>query len=152
MRERVEVAWTVRGPRPLSTAEVRRIVALALAHGDRSDLEVAVVFVSDPHLARMHADYLDDPSPTDVLAFELPGEGRGPMAELYVSVDRARVVARRRKLPPARELALYVVHGCLHLCGYDDHRPRERSAMRAAERRVLAKLGWAKDRTRGRKR
>jgi probable rRNA maturation factor len=63
-----------------------------------------------------------------------------------VSVERARVEARRRDLSPERELALYVVHGCLHLCGFDDRAPRPRARMRAAERAVLARLGYAAER------
>jgi len=137
-----EVAWTLPGPRLLSDEEVRRAVDAALAHGRRPELAVAVVFVGDRALARLHARHLDDPSRTDVMAFELGTEGHGPAGELYVSVERARAVARARDLAPEAELALYVVHGCLHLCGYDDHAPRARAAMRAAERAVLTRLGY----------
>jgi probable rRNA maturation factor len=137
-----EIAWTVPGPRLLSEAEVRAAVAAALAHGGRPALLVAVAFVSDKALARLHGRWLGDPRPTDVLAFELGETGQGPAGELYVSVDRARAVARALDLPPERELALYVVHGCLHLCGHDDRRARPRARMRAAERTVLARLGF----------
>ncbi len=140
-----EVAWTVPGPRLLSDAEVRAAVAAALAHGRRPGLALAVVFVTDAELARLHGRYLGDPSPTDVMAFELGGEGGGPGGELYVSVERARAEARARDLPPERELTLYVVHGCLHLCGHDDLRPGPRARMRAAERAVLARLGYARE-------
>jgi len=44
-----------------------------------------------------------------------------------------------------RELVLYVVHGALHLCGFDDHDPDERAAMRAAERSVMGRLGYPED-------
>jgi len=134
------VAWTVPGPRLLSDAEVRAAVTAALAHGGRPELDVAIVFVSDPELARIHGERLGDPSPTDVIAFDL-GVGPGPGGEVYVSVERARAVARALRLAPDRELALYVVHGCLHLCGYDDRDPGPRARMRAAERAVLARLG-----------
>jgi len=45
----------------------------------------------------------------------------------------------------ARELALYVVHGALHLCGFDDHDPEQRAAMRLAERAVMSSLGYEAD-------
>ncbi len=138
-----QVSWTVSGPRLLSEAEVRTVVEAALAHGGRPELEVAVVFVSDAELARLHATHLGDPSPTDVMAFDLGAAGGGAAGELYVSVERARAEARLRDLPPERELALYVVHGCLHLCGHDDRRPRPRARMRVAERAVLTRLGFA---------
>jgi len=136
------VAWTVGGRRLLSDAQVRRVVAAALEHGGRAGIQVSVVFVSDPELSRLHAEHLGDPSPTDVLAFDLGGPESGPAGELYVSVERALAVAEERGLAPGRELALYVVHGCLHLCGFDDRRPRARARMRAAERTVLRALGF----------
>jgi probable rRNA maturation factor len=141
----IEVAWLPAGPRLLSDEELRRVARAALAHGGRPGLALSLVFVDDPTLARMHAAHLDDPAATDVMAFDLGEAGGGAAGELYVSVDRARAEARRRSLPPDRELALYVVHGCLHLCGLDDHRPRDRARMRTAERRVLGALGLELD-------
>ncbi|MSR61192.1 MAG: rRNA maturation RNase YbeY [Planctomycetes bacterium] len=143
-RPAAEVSWSVGGARLLSDAEVCAAVSAALAHGGRPGLTLAVVFVADAELARLHAEHLGDPSPTDVLAFDLGEEGDGPAGEVYVSVERARAVARERDLAPDAELLLYVVHGCLHLCGHDDHAPRARARMRAAERAVLALLGSAR--------
>jgi len=60
-----------------------------------------------------------------------------------VSVDRAREVAEERGLTWEREVVLYVVHGTLHLCGFDDHEDEDREAMRGAEAAVLARLGLA---------
>lgn len=137
-----EVHWNVPGPRLLSVAEVRAAVGASLQHGGRADLLLSVVFVSDAELARLHELHLGDPSPTDVMAFDLGEFGSGPAAEVYVSVDRARAVARTRDLAPERELALYVVHGCLHLCGFDDHSPTQRARMRRAEKAVFRKLGY----------
>jgi probable rRNA maturation factor len=144
----LEISWTVGGPRLLSDEEIRRTVAAALSRGGRPGMRLALVFVSDRALARMHARYLHDPRPTDVLAFDLGTAGHGPDGELYVSAERARAEARARGLPPDRELALYIVHGCLHLCGFDDHDPVPRRRMRAAERVVLAALGFAQEQRR----
>jgi probable rRNA maturation factor len=138
----VRIAWAsrLRRPRGLGDARIRRAVEAALAHGGRPELELGIVFVDDPDLARMHAEWLDDPAPTDVITFDLGDEGGGPGGELYVSTERARAVARERGLDPIREHLLYVVHGALHLCGFDDHERRDRARMRAAERKVLAKI------------
>ena len=54
--------------------------------------------------------------------------------------DRARAVAAERGEDAAAELRLYLVHGALHLCGYDDREPAERARMRAAEAAVLSRL------------
>jgi len=137
-----EIAWTVSGPRLLSDEEVRRSVAAALEYGGRDLSLVSVVFVGDEELAALHQTHLGDPSVTDVLTFDLGETGGGAAAELYVSVERARAVARERGFDPERELALYLVHGCLHLCGFDDREPRKRARMRAAERAVLTRLGY----------
>lgn len=132
---------------PLSEEEIARAVALALEYGGRPDLRVDVILVDDATLAELHGRFLGDPSPTDVMAFDLsdeqpfPGEGESAEAEIYASVDRAHSVAEEREEDPAGELRLYVVHGALHLCGFDDHTPQERVRMRDAEAAVLARLG-----------
>ncbi|MFM7298792.1 MAG: rRNA maturation RNase YbeY [Planctomycetota bacterium] len=138
----IAIAWTSRHRRPrgLSDARIRRAAELALEHGGRAGEGLSIVFVDDPELAAMHAEWLADSTPTDVISFDLGGGDGGPMGELYVSTERARAVAERRGLDLVREHLLYVVHGALHLCGHDDHEPRERARMRRAERTVLAQL------------
>ena len=134
---RVGVAWAVR-ERPLSDRAVRAAVRAALSHGGRSGIEVEVALVSDRRLASIHGRFLDDPSVTDVISFDLGSAGGGAVGEIYVSVDRARKVARERGDDPASELRLYLVHGALHLCGFDDRTPQDRLRMRAAESIVLS--------------
>lgn len=138
----VEITWASRSKRPrgLSDARVRRAAEIALEYGRKPELELGIVFVDDEKLARMHAEWLHDGSRTDVITFDLGDDVHGPSGELYVSTERARDVAARRKLDLVREHLLYVVHGALHLCGYDDHEPRERARMRRAERIVLGKF------------
>ncbi len=144
---RVAIAWErgLRKPRGCSAALVRRAVHAAReVAGERAiDGELSVVFVGDARLAELHDQWLDDPTLTDVITFDLRGDGDddGPAGELFVSVERAQAVAARRGVDALRELLVYVVHGVLHLSGYDDHDPRERRRMRAAERRALASLG-----------
>lgn len=140
------VTWTVGGDlRELDEANARRALAAALAHGGQPDLRVDLVFVDDATLARMHGEYLGDPSPTDVITFDLrgdePEDAGGPDAEIYVSVDRARAVAVERATSVESELTLYVVHGALHLVGFDDREDDARAEMRDAERSVLGTLG-----------
>lgn len=94
--------------------------------------ELSVVFMTDEALARMHADFLDDPSPTDVITF--PGEtDLDDAGEICISLDRASIESQERGLPFEAELTLYAVHGWLHLAGYDDIDPADRIKMREAE-------------------
>jgi len=98
--------------------------------------ELSLVFLADADLARLHADFLDDPTPTDVITFE--GDAAAGLAgEICVSVDMAARVARGRRGGFAAELTLYLVHGWLHLAGHDDLAPAKKRRMRAAEKRAL---------------
>jgi probable rRNA maturation factor len=141
---RIGIAWGVRS-RPIPERTIRAAVRAALAHGGRAGIDVEVALVSDRHLAGIHGRFLGDPSPTDVISFDLGEDGDGLSAEIYVSVDRARAVARERGDTLVRELSLYLVHGALHLCGFDDRTEKDRTAMRAAEATVLAALGHRED-------
>jgi probable rRNA maturation factor len=137
----VRVHWDVERD-VIADEEVVRTLCAALDHGGRQGLEVDVILVDAPTLADLHARFLGDPSETDVIAFDLGEEGgEGPAAEIYVSLDRARSVARARGGRVEREVALYIVHGALHLCGFDDRSEEDRGAMRAAEACVLGALG-----------
>jgi probable rRNA maturation factor len=141
------IAWSEEAGAPaVDDAFVRAALAAALAHGGRPELELSVAFVSDREIAELHGRWLGDPTPTDVISFDLEDEHAGPGGELYVSVERARAEARARGLSLERELALYLVHGALHLCGYDDRAKAERARMRAAEAAVLANLGYPRAR------
>ncbi len=139
---RVEVTFDASAD--ISEAAARAAAEAALAHGGRDEGQLDVILVSDEALAELHGRFLQDSSVTDVMSFDLSDED-GVQLEVYVSVDRAREVAAARGLPVERELALYIVHGTLHLCGHDDHEDEERAQMRAAERRVMDALGYPQD-------
>jgi probable rRNA maturation factor len=108
--------------------------ALELVH-DRTT-QLGIVLVDDAAIARLNTQYHDTPGPTDILSFDY-GAGEG---ELIISVEHAITQARRFHTTPARELTLYVVHGILHLHGYDDRTPRECRRMRMAERKLMSQL------------
>ncbi|MFA5193291.1 MAG: rRNA maturation RNase YbeY [Verrucomicrobiia bacterium] len=98
--------------------------------------ELSIAIVDDDAIAAINRQFLNHAGPTDVISFNL-GDGLG---EIVVSAERACIVARQLRRSPGDELALYLVHGLLHLAGLDDHTPAQRRAMRAAERRVLGAL------------
>jgi len=141
----IELAWDVEVPTALEGQALVRAAQAALEHGGRPGLDLELVVLSDTALAELHGRFLGDDSPTDVMAFDLSDEHGGAQGEVYVSLDCARRVAAERGVELERELALYVVHGCLHLCGHDDHDDGDRERMRAAERVVMGTLGYAHD-------
>lgn len=99
--------------------------------------ELSVALVDDATIAGINRQFLNHTGPTDVISFNLGGG----LGEIVVSAERAIIVARQLRRRPHDELALYLVHGLLHLAGLDDHTPAQRRAMRAAERRCLKQLG-----------
>jgi probable rRNA maturation factor len=123
---------------------LRQVIGLLDAHAARfrggcPPGELSVALLADPDLARLHADFLGDPKTTDVITFA--GQpALGLAGEICVSADTAAAYARKHRHRFAEELTLYVVHGWLHLAGYDDLRPVKKRAMRRAERRALALL------------
>ena len=124
--------------------------------------ELSLVFLTDAALAQLHADFLDDPTTTDVITFE-GSPALGTAGEICVSADAAlRHLAAPTPPLPSRarhgnalapslntqlsalnsaafstELTLYLVHGWLHLAGYDDLVPAKKRLMRRAESRAL---------------
>ncbi|MGC6489542.1 MAG: rRNA maturation RNase YbeY [Planctomycetota bacterium] len=116
-------------------ALVERVVDATLAFASRPDWEVSLLLTDDEEIARLHGEFLGDPTPTDVMSFEMEGG-----AEVVVSVETARRTAQANGTSIRGEVALYIVHGLLHTLGYDDKQDVERRRMRAAERVVLEQL------------
>lgn len=126
----------------VSTPRLRATAEAALRALGRADLHVDVTVVDDPAIRRLNARYLRTRKTTDVLAFDLhaPGPSR-LMGEVIVCADTARRQAKRVGVSVALELDLLVVHGLLHLAGWDDHEPREARLMHEREREILAETG-----------
>lgn len=107
--------------------------------GGCPDGELSLVFLTDAALAKLHAAFLDDPTTTDVITFE-GDPSAGIAGEVCVSVDTAARYAKEHGNRFAEELMLYIVHGWLHLAGYDDLQPAKKRKMRAAEARAMKLL------------
>jgi probable rRNA maturation factor len=104
--------------------------------------EIGLAFVDNPTIHALNKRYLDHDEPTDVLSFPLGASGGGRLAgEVVIGVEVAQAEAARRGHDVQAELALYVIHGLLHLCGYDDREPADAAIMRARERQYLRVLG-----------
>jgi probable rRNA maturation factor len=107
--------------------------------GGCPDGELSIAFLTDDALAGLHGRYLADASKTDVITFE-GDPAHGMAGEICVSVDAAARRAGRSAAALSAEITLYVVHGWLHLAGYDDKDPGSRRSMRAAEARAMRLL------------
>jgi probable rRNA maturation factor len=108
-------------------------------NGGCPDGELSVAILTDAELAMIHGDFLEDSSTTDVITFE--GQpSLGTAGEICISADAAAKYAATHKRAFSEELTLYLVHGWLHLAGYDDLRPEPKRAMRRAEKRAMSLL------------
>jgi probable rRNA maturation factor len=144
-----EVSIANRHPRlRIDRRGITKLVATLDAHHaalttGRSSLanafELSLVFLTDAALAQLHADFLDDPTTTDVITFE-GDSALGTAGEICVSADTAAAYAREHGRDFSTELTLYLVHGWLHLAGHDDLVPAKKRAMRRAEARAMRLL------------
>jgi len=111
--------------------------------------EVDLAVVSAGEIASLNRRYLSHAGPTDVLSFDMSQAGRGGIsAQIVICGDLAASQAAARGLPPQRELMLYVVHGLLHLMGYEDSSIRGRAKMHAREEEMLDEFLGRKKRRR----
>lgn len=98
--------------------------------------ELSIAFLDDASIARIHNDFLKDPSSTDVITF--PADTNFELAgEICVSVDHAYQLSQELKVPFNEELSLYLIHGWLHLAGFNDITDSQTLEMRAAEKDIL---------------
>lgn len=91
--------------------------------------EIYFVLVSDARIASLHDEFMQDPTPTDVITFR--------HGEIVMSAETARREARRRGLPLPEEIARYAVHGLLHLAGWSDGDPGAATDMRIMQEKIL---------------
>ena len=129
---------------PIDRKALRAVATRLLRnHGKPPDLSIC--YVDDDAIRDLNARYLGRHDTTDVLAFPLDGgpapEGASPLGEVVVSVETAIAEAARRGIPAEAEIALYTIHGVLHLLGYDDHDPEDTKEMRRAEQEAMEAAG-----------
>ena len=118
-------------------------LAQALAGLDGEQGTLNVILTGPSAMAEMNEQFLQHEGRTDVLTFDLRGDGVFPVdgddcvAEVYVCPDVAVEYSAKFGTTPSSELVLYIAHGMLHLAGEDDLDDVARASMRQAERRVM---------------
>jgi probable rRNA maturation factor len=116
---------------PLKASSVRRLLLFLLQEKEVSYQEVALYFVTMHKIQKLHADFFQDPSPTDCMTFPLKGSRLG---EIFICPKAALDYNRAQ---PYMEVTLYIIHSLLHLLGYEDIDKRKRARMRKEERRLM---------------
>lgn len=107
----------------------------------KTGMDLSMVLTGDREIRRYNRKYLKHDRATDVLAFGYAAPASAHfLGDIMISVDQAKAYARRFGIAWRDELELYIVHGILHLLGYDDHAPADKKKMRAEESRVLKQV------------
>ncbi|HLO40360.1 MAG TPA: rRNA maturation RNase YbeY [Phycisphaerales bacterium] len=101
---------------------------------------LSVKIINDQEMSEAHLEFLDDPSTTDVLTFDMSDED-GLDVDVMCCIDEAERRAAEHGHDRARELLLYVVHGILHASGFDDIEESDRLRMHAREDEILTAIG-----------
>jgi probable rRNA maturation factor len=139
----VDIAST-QGFLAIDPANLAGLVERVLRHEGIARASISVALVDDATIHRINRTHLRHDWPTDVISFVLSDEDDPELAgELIVSAEMARTTAAEIGAEPIAELSLYVVHGLLHLCGYDDTTDEASATMRMRETAALEREGLA---------
>ena len=135
----VDIVSRVRG-RKLPLRRIRRTAEKILDIVDESESELSLALVDNDAIARLNKKYRRKPKATDVLSFqvETPANG-GPrlLGDVVISIDKAREQAKTGGWTLNQEIDRLLIHGILHLLGYDHERSaKDARAMRALEKKI----------------
>jgi probable rRNA maturation factor len=124
---------------PLDLPWLRRFAVIALAEASTHSAdnryalhaieEVSAAIVSDRRIAQIHVDFMGIAGPTDVITFD--------HGDIVISAETARAYAAEYAQPVDHEVALYILHGLLHLNGFDDIAARDRKQMHTLQARLF---------------
>lgn len=127
----------------ISVRQAKKVTKAVIEQEGQSCDEVSIYFVDVPMICHLHEQFFQDPSPTDCLSLPMDDEEEHLhriLGEVFVCPEVALDYATQHQLDPYQETTLYLVHGLLHLMGYDDLTEKERRKMRQAEKRHLEYL------------
>ena len=131
---------------PIPNDVVERAAQAVLKHQSQSmDVDVSIILTDNAHLHELNLNYLGVDAPTDVLSFPAsetdPETGARYLGDILISIPRAQEQADAAGHPLESEVQLLIVHGMLHLLGYDHGEPDEKARMWKAQGEILESLG-----------
>ena len=130
---------------------ILQVVRHVMKEEGRLAKSLSIVLTDNRHIRDLSNEYLGRDAPTDVISFPLedldwPGgyasDNGGINGEIIASAERALEQAKAIHGNPEAELLLYLVHGLLHLIGYDDRTPQDAKRMHAREDALLTEFGF----------
>ena len=120
--------------------KVIECVDRALNAMGEKDAELSLMLVNDMYIRNLNWKYRRSDSATDVLAFPMRdsrGLSGSVLGDVVISAETAQREAKKRKKDFQEELDLYLIHGILHLLGYNDEKPRARKKMQDKQKELV---------------
>lgn len=129
---------------PIHPQKIKNLaLGILLKEGVNKTGEITISFVNNRKIRELNLRYLGKDRPTDVLTFDITESSRVPddiFADIVISTDTAIRNARIFKTSNTYELYLYVIHGLLHILGYDDKSKKEKAAMHKKEAFLMERI------------
>jgi len=123
--------------RPIERAQIKKLIEWACGELKIKRAEIGVHFVTAKEMSKVHERYMNIRGSTDVITFDHGSEPPADIhGEIFISVADAEAQAAEFKTTWENEMSRYVIHGILHLLGYDDTTPRARAVMKRHENRL----------------
>jgi probable rRNA maturation factor len=142
VRKKIEVTLTNSYKKSVfPTKPFRPMIHNIIFHEGIPVHQLTVIVVEDEYLRKLHRQYLHKNIYTDVMTFRLEDKGQIE-AEIYISLDRAKIHAQQYHVKLKDEFARLIIHGLLHLKGLDDHTETQRNQMKIQEDQLLKKYWY----------
>lgn len=123
---------------PLAAKKIKQVVEkICRTEKPDRDFELRIVFTDDEQIRTLNRNYLKHDYPTDVLSFPIEEEGNFIEGEIYIGLDRAAEQAKEYGVAFPTEILRLIIHGLLHLVGYDDQTAHQRKIMTQKENEYL---------------
>lgn len=131
-------------PNEMTLSCIRHIAKSSLST-TQTDGDVSIIFTNNTEIHNLNRDFRDVDAPTDVLSFPSdevdPDSGIRYLGDIVISVEKAATQAKIAGKPLFDEISMLIVHGCLHLAGFDHSSDEQRDEMKKLQESILANLG-----------
>ena len=125
----------------LSKCLLQKLIREMLNHERVNCNEVSLYLVDEKAISLLHKKYFDDSSATDCISFPIDSPTKENkncfLGEVFVCIDTAIKYAKQHDLDPLDETALYIIHGLLHLIGFDDISQKDKTSMHKKEKSCM---------------
>ena len=115
---------------------IRKLIEKVIRQEEKSSDDLIFIFTSDNEIKKINMEFLNHNYYTDVIAFSY-SDGREIAGEVYISIDAVRYNANNYKVSLKSEVLRVMIHGTLHLCGYNDNNRKRKNIMKRIEDRWM---------------